>query len=358
MNKQNSQQITVRAPSNIALIKYMGKSDLALNLAASPSLSMTLKDLCTVTELKEIDGPSRIVAELPGGAPSFTTGLSLQVPRLSEKGIHRMLAHVARVQGQAPESFGAFGLKTRQLKGLEIRSANTFPEGTGIASSASSFAAVTLGVAALLAEDLGQFKALYSKNQGFRRSLSQISRQGSGSSCRSFEGPWVAWKDERTWACESKTPELADLVLLVSDAHKEVGSSEAHRRVLESPLWEGRVARVEKRFEELQVQLRQGDLRAAALLSWQEAWEMHSLFHTAREPFTYWAPQSMEILKYFSEVLRTDAHPPIVTMDAGPNLHVLVPVADEAAWTRKITERFPGLRILRDHCGTGAEIVL
>ena len=42
-------------PSNIALIKYMGKTDSSVNLPTNPSISYTLNHLLTRVELTEID---------------------------------------------------------------------------------------------------------------------------------------------------------------------------------------------------------------------------------------------------------------------------------------------------------------
>ncbi len=41
------------APSNIALIKYMGKESGARNQAVNPSLSMTLADFRTTVEIEK-----------------------------------------------------------------------------------------------------------------------------------------------------------------------------------------------------------------------------------------------------------------------------------------------------------------
>ena len=66
-------KLRVRAPSNIALIKYMGKTDSTRNLPENPSLSMTLDRLCTYLEVEILeDGADRFqldpkLPELPSG---------------------------------------------------------------------------------------------------------------------------------------------------------------------------------------------------------------------------------------------------------------------------------------------------
>ena len=48
---RNRLTATVRAHANIALAKYWGKADIAKNLPAVPSLSLTLNGMRTITEV-------------------------------------------------------------------------------------------------------------------------------------------------------------------------------------------------------------------------------------------------------------------------------------------------------------------
>lgn len=50
---------------------------------------------------------------------------------------------------------------------------------------------------------------------------------------------------------------------------------------------------------------------------------MHALFETAQPPFGYMAPASLEILTKARQLWQNDNDGPIVTMDAGPNVHLL-----------------------------------
>ena len=89
----------------------------------------------------------------------------------------------------------------------------------------------------------------------------------------------------------------------------------------------------------------------------EEALEMHELFHTANPSFTYFTEKTHELLTW----LRPIAHRsdwPILTLDAGPNLHCLVPKAEVAQWKTRILATQPGLEIFEDQQGNGAEVVL
>jgi len=358
--KRSQDDIWVRAPSNIALIKYMGKSVTEGNLPANSSLSMTLDRLCTLACVRLSDSSGlRWLPELFSGKEQVD-GMQALIPSLSDKGRERILRHVQRVLEQAPSVLKGAGLSVHLPAGLSLAAANTFPAASGIASSASSFAAVTLAVAAALAEDPALFWREWDKSSRLREGLAVISRQGSGSSCRSMQGPFVRWSEEQAHAVVGTTLQpLVDLVLLAGREEKEVSSSEAHKRVLSSPLWAGRTSRAESRVGQVEQLLREGDWNSLTRLVWQESMEMHSLFHTSEPPFTYWLPRSLEIIRGLSQFISVGAGPaglpaPLVTMDAGPNVHVLVPADSAAAWKRELAVLFPGLDILEDRAGRGA----
>lgn len=335
-------KLRVIAPSNIALIKYMGKSDFSANLPANPSISMTLEGLCTEIEV-EVDERS-----LYDRLESH--------PGISSSGVDRFLKHIERVRQGVQKIFPFYDLKQSLRRGgLVIRSSNTFPDSAGIASSASSFAALTLAVAALCAHDLEKFKKIYLDKKGLQEDLARLSRQGSGSSCRSFGGPWVFWCDEDVEPVLSHLPELVDFVLVVSESKKNVSSSEAHRRILTSPLWGGRSERASARADRLRSALVSGDYFLVSQIAWEESWEMHSLFHTSDPPFTYWQPSTLDILNFFMNEFSSQNRP-IVTLDAGPNVHVLVPSVEELKWFELFRKKFPDIKILKSKQGLGARI--
>ncbi len=344
-------RIIARAPANIAIVKYMGKTAARLNLPANASLSMTLDSLCTVVEL--LDAGSTHWVALPPQAQ--ISGRELRVPSLDAAGVAKFERHLEFVLEVAPGILRQFGIETRMTRGFEIRSANTFPAASGIASSASAFAALTLAGAAACAGDMAEFEQVWSARPEFRRAVAQVSRRGSGSSCRSFEGTWVKWQNDEARAVPSTLAGYVDLVLLVASGRKAVSSSKAHAAVLGSPLWNGRPERANARVAELLRGLEAGESGTLAHVAWADLWEMHSLFHTAAQPFSYWLPQSLEILQW----LKPDAEGgrAVVTMDAGPNVHLLVPASEVAAWRSRIAERFPGLVVLEDCSGPGAQLI-
>ena len=343
-----------RAPSNIALVKYMGKLDCPGNLPENPSISMTLDGLFTRAEIRRKPSPRFDVKWVPE-LPESKGAASLRIPKLSETGFAKVVNHIQRAADATPALLRHYGISVTLDSDycFELRSANTFPAASGIASSASSFAAITTAAALSFSDDFDAFNRAWAKEPSLRRALAKISREGSGSSCRSFEGPFVHWEHEEARVVPSNCPELAHFVLLISSNEKKVSSSQAHARVKSSPLWNGRVARATQRTKDLIHALSAGDLKAIAQVTWSEAWEMHSLFHTAEEPFSYWEPGTVKALQVLSEFVQAENL--IVTLDAGPNVHVIVEKSQAQRWLAKLNELFPGIPLLRDQQGTGAQ---
>src|SRR5262249_53245236 len=118
-----------------------------------------------------------------------------------------------------------------------VESANNFPMGTGIASSASSFAALTVAGVAAAGVSLTE------------RELTTLARLGSGSASRSIPAGFVEWHagttHEESFAESIAAPDywdLVDVVAIVSDAHKVVSSGEGHQIAKTSDLQAARVA--------------------------------------------------------------------------------------------------------------------
>jgi diphosphomevalonate decarboxylase len=287
--------VSASAPSNIALIKYMGKSAQAANLPANASLSYTLENLRTFVTLEEIQEPSDRWEPLPGYTPL----------NLSDKGKAKFLGHFGRLKD-------AWRVKGHYL----VRSANNFPSDCGLASSASSFAALTLAA----------YEVAHRENGATLdpESISRWSRLGSGSSCRSLFSPWSLWRAEGAEAMSGLPETLHHAVVLVQETHKEVSSSEAHQRVPTSRLYRGRSDRAEARLQELVQALRGGDWGMAYELCWAEFEDMHALFESSAPPFTYRTPETHEVLGRFQNLWRDKGDGPIVTMDAGANVHLLL----------------------------------
>lgn len=290
--------IEASAPSNIALIKYMGKSDLVTNRPANSSLSWTMENLRTFVQL-ELNSLAQ-----DKWAPLKKDGVfSIE---LSEKGKQKFLKHFQFLKNQ----LGIIGNFT-------IRSGSNFPSDCGLASSASSFAALTLA-AHKLAESQKSERADVTLED-----LAGFSQRGSGSSCRSFFGPFALWYEEGVRPLDFPIMNLSHCVVVLDEKVKEVSSSEAHKRVITSSLFDGRPARAEKRLADLMEAFRQKDWAKAFEVCWAEFWDMHALFETSEPSFGYMRPETLQVLSKAKALWKESGDGPLVTMDAGPNVHFL-----------------------------------
>lgn len=286
-----------QAPANIALIKYMGKRDANTNVPDNSSLSYTLNNLLTTVKLEVIPGKRDIwePLDIPGGTEFV----------LSKEGQKRFLNHLEKLKTY----FGYSG-------GFLLQSTNNFPHSTGLASSASSFAALTKCACMALSE-------LVQKETPSIDKQAQLSRQGSGSSCRSFYAPWALWQDDKVKKIDIPFDTLFHQVIVISNVEKKVSSSEAHRRVKTSILYPTRSQRAEENLKSLLNALVAKDWSSAYQICWREFQDMHHLFSTCDAPFSYMSDNSISVLTLLQQLWDTQADGPIVTMDAGPNIHLL-----------------------------------
>lgn len=291
-------QATARAHPNIAVIKYWGRADEALNLPATSSLSMTMGGLHTTTT---VDAPS--------GLPRDEVIIDGKVAEAKPR--ERVVRHLDRLRARGKH------------KGpLRVVSRNNFPQGSGLASSASAFAALT--VAANEALGLGLSP----------RECSAFARQGSGSAARSLYGGWVVWhaaaRSEDSVA-EQVAPEaqldVVDLVALVSQEHKKVGSSEGHALAKTSPLHEARLAAVPRLLERALAALRAKDLQGVGEVAELDALAMHAVMMTSNPSLLYWQPRTVEVL-HAVRAWREEGLRCWFTIDAGPNVHLLTHAQD------------------------------
>lgn len=286
-----------QAPANIALIKYMGKKDESSNLPGNSSLSYTLNNLLSTVKLELVPGKKDIWEQLaiPGGA-DFS---------LSAHGQKRFIDHLNRLK----KHFGYEG-------GFLIQSNNNFPHGSGLASSASSFAALTK--CASLALSYLTNKEIPSIDE-----QASLSRLGSGSSCRSFYSPWALWDDAGVRAVDLPYTNLIHQVVVVSNQEKAVSSSEAHKRVKTSTFYDTRNQRAEENLKLLLNAFSAKDWKSIYQICWREFHDMHQLFTSCEQPFSYITQNSQVLLNALEDLWGANGDGPLVTMDAGPNIHLL-----------------------------------
>jgi diphosphomevalonate decarboxylase len=198
-----------------------------------------------------------------------------------------------------------------------VISHNNFPMGAGIASSASSFAALSLAATKAAGLDLTE------------RDLSSLARLGSGSASRSIPTGFVEWhagNDHESSYAESFAPpdhwELVDAVAVISRSHKVTGSTEGHQTAESSDLQAARVAGAENRFYLCREAVLNRDFAIFAEVVELDSNLMHAVMMTSRPPLFYWLPASLLLMETVRQ-LREDGLKVCYTLDAGPNVHCI-----------------------------------
>jgi len=284
---------SARSCSNIAFIKYWGNRDNALRLPSNGSISMNLRGLETVTTacFSKRFSEDRFI---------------LNHVEQSGEALARMSKHIDFIREMA-----------QSRERVSVVSENSFPTGVGIASSASGFAALT--VAACSALELGLNE----------RELSRIARLGSGSACRSIPGGFVEWpatdNEHDSFASPFAGPDhwaLVDLVAVVSERHKAVGSTGGHALASTSALQSARVADTPRRLMICREAITNKDFLTLANIIEEDTLMMHGVMMTSRPSLIYWNPPTMAVMSHVLE-LRMSGIPVAFTIDAGPNVHVI-----------------------------------
>lgn len=285
---------TARACSNIAFIKYWGNINHDLRLPANSSISMNLNDLYTTTSVKwEPD---------------------LDTDKLWINGVVAEVSALERVSKHLDIIRERLGIKGY----ARVESENNFPMGTGIASSASSFAALTLASINAAGGELSE------------REISTIARRGSGSASRSIPSGFVEWHygetHESSYAetfVENDYWDLVDVIAIVSDQHKKTGSSKGHTTADTSVLQSARVQSAPERLTNVKQAIRDRDFELFARVVEEDSNLMHSIMMTSRPPLFYWQPLTLEIMHGIMEIRDQSGVQVCYTLDAGPNVHCI-----------------------------------
>jgi diphosphomevalonate decarboxylase len=322
-----SPRATALAHPNIAFIKYWGNRDDTLRLPANGSISMNLAGLETRTT---VAFDSKLASDQ----------LTLNGAQASEEQRSRVSQILDLVRARA--GISSFAL---------VESANNFPSGSGIASSSSAFAALALAASAAAGLQLDE------------AALSRLARRGSGSASRSMPGGFVEWHagqgDADSFAVSiapSAHWTLVDCIAVVSEAHKQVGSSAGHPLAATSPLQAGRLQGADVRLAKVRNAVLGRDFAALAEVIELDSNLMHAVMMTSTPSLMYWQPASVAVM-HAVRAWRAAGLPAAYTLDAGPNVHVIT-LAEHAAELGSRLAQIDGvIRILTAGAGEGARLL-
>ncbi len=302
--------VSWQSPSNIALVKYWGKT--GQQLPVNPSLSMTLSKAFTETKLTAFPRKTKGDVELDlwfEGRPNtpFSKRISVFLQSITE--IFPWLSQVS----------------------LKLETHNTFPHSTGIASSASAFSALALCLCSLDTE----LNGIMLDEIEFRFKASYIARLGSGSACRSVFPGLSLWGKTTELKGSSNLfavpvtdihPDfttLRDTILIVNNKAKTVSSSEGHNRMVGHIFAAARIKQAAKNSRDLLEAIKIGDKLAFIKIVENEALTLHAMMMTSEEGFMLMFPETVRIINRIQELRNETGLHICFTLDAGPNIHLL-----------------------------------
>lgn len=309
----------IRAYVNFALIKYWGKKDEALKLPNQASLSFTVDKLYTDTLVTFNESLKEDIVIING---------IVNDPKMSQ----RVIKHMDYIRS-------LYNIKTY----AKIESINNVPTKAGLASSASSFAALTKAAINALGINI-------SDNE-----LSRIARIGSGSASRSIYGDFVIWNtgDDATSVASKlnlKWDDFRIIVCLVSKDTKKVGSGSAMKKSVTLPSYENWVIESKLDLDNMLIALNNKDIDSVGVIAEKNANHMHDLIEETG--VTYRTKDSFDVIKRIKK-LRDNNIKAYYTMDAGPNVKIIT----TSNYVDEILKEFNDLETIVCKSGKDIEII-
>ena len=286
---------TAIANSNTALIKYWGKKDEELIIPMNNSISITTDALNTKTTVEFSDDYKEDTFVLDGKIQSG-------------KSYERVVKHLDLIRKRVNDKRKA-----------NVCSENNFPTAAGLASSASGFAALTVAACEALDLNLNE------------KELSMLSRQGSGSSCRSIFGGYVEWikEDENKDSYSIQLAEkdwfdVRDIIVVFETKERKWSTREAMSISKNtSPFFHPRLKIVEENLEKIRRAIKDKDFTTLGTIAEQDCLMMHSVALTSIPSQLFWTKETLAIID-FVEKIRQENLEAYYTIDTGANMHILV----------------------------------
>lgn len=317
----NNPAVTVITHPTISLVKYFGVRDESLRLPTRSSFALSLMNLFTKTTVSFNHGENKDKILIENYE--------------DEAGIEMVMAFIQQFR------------KLYQIqKYFNVKSKNNFPTASGLASSGSGFAALSIALAELCQLNLS------------RKELAALARLGSGSATRSIYGGMVFWhsgEDAKGKDCFAETifpadhwPELRMIVIVISEQPKSLSTRNAGKMIVKSPAYQGWVDAAEKRINSLIAAIQDKDIELVGSIMEQDCLEMH---HCLKQVgISYHTEESNQVMTIIRG-LREEKIDCYFTSDAGPQIKVLCLEHQVDLIINRIKEDFPNIRCLVSNIG-------
>lgn len=309
---------TWQTPSNIALVKYWGKSN--PQIPKNASISFTLNNCHTITTI-----------DFEKKEKSNVVDFDLFFERKQKDEFKPKIAEFfIRIQEYCPFIF--------EYK-MTIHSENSFPHSSGIASSASGLSAIARCLMSLESEITPNLSEEY-----INKKTSFLARLGSGSASRSIEGPLVVWGNHPDIEGSSDLYGIQfpykvhpifnnyqDTILLVDKGEKQVSSTVGHNLMHNHPYAENRFQQANDNLSRISKILQEGIIKDFINLVESEALTLHAMMLTSNPYFILMKPNTLEIINKIWSYRAENNSNICFTLDAGANVHVLYPEDEKNA---------------------------
>ena len=311
--KLNKGSFTWKSPSNIALVKYWGKSE--PQIPKNTSISFTLNNCHTTTtlEFSKKENPNNNYSIKVIFEGEIKEDFKPKIVKFFER-IEKYIPFITEYD---------FVIKTE----------NSFPHSSGIASSASGMSALALCLMSIEKKLNTEITQEY-----LLRKASFLARLGSGSAARSIEGEIVVWGEHKNINNSSdlygiKYPNkihknfknYQDTILLVDKGQKQVSSTIGHNLMHNHPYAQKRFDQANENISKLSEILQIGDLNAFVNLVESEALTLHAMMMTSNPYFILMKPNTLKIIEKIWEYRKNTKSNICFTLDAGANVHILFP---------------------------------
>ncbi|HEY9220494.1 MAG TPA: diphosphomevalonate decarboxylase [Lutibacter sp.] len=325
--------ITWKTPSNIALVKYWGKQE--PQIPENASISFTLDACFTLTtleyKLKEESQPEHVSGSAVEMLKQVQHDHNFEIYFEGEKKEDfkpKIATFFKRIEKHVP-FLNAFE--------FVIKSENSFPHSSGIASSASGIGALALCVMSLeKAINPAMTDAYFNKKASF------LARLGSGSACRSIEGPLIVWGNHPEiegssdlfgvkfpYKIHDNFKNYQDTILLVDEGEKQVSSTVGHQLMYNHPFAKQRFKQANSNISKISKVLQSGDLSAFIAIVESEALSLHAMMMTSNPYFILMKPNTLKIINEIWDFRAQSNSNICFTLDAGANVHVLFPAKEK-----------------------------
>lgn len=280
------------------LIKYHGLADFETRQPLHDSISVCVQPLSTRT----------------------TAQAGYEVDRIEIDDVEVQ----GRARERAVQVLDAVRARAGSEEGFRVVSRSSFPQGVGLGSSSSGFAALAMAAQAALGLDLPRVE------------VARIARLGAGSATRAVAGGVADWyiEDDGDSTAEMLAgPETLDWPIVMALVDHEEMTENVHRDVMASPLIGAREAYVEEALAGMREAVAAGDRERVFELAERDTLNLHAVTMTGARGRVTWQPATVGVMRAVWELRDEQDVPAWFSIDTGatPYVNTLPGHADAVA---------------------------